>query len=179
MVIKQLVLKKRSCYFFNNSVLLKDFDKTKLKIVKHDCVDRYVYHIDYVKNINNVNPLYFIIPEFYGYIEEHEGRKYLNIALTGIKNDVLSEYEKTWDGILEQVIKINDCACISEKDYYKIKVGSVKCDDDKDNIDLPLDKLIKFNAVIISNRLLIEKDNRLFLESYLEECLYDDEWFKK
>ena len=40
-----------------------------------------------------------------------------------------------------------------KKDYYKIKVGSVKCDDDKDNID----KLIKFNAVTISNRLLIEK----------------------
>ena len=45
MVIKQLVLKKRSYYFFNNSVLLKDFDKTKLKIVKHDCVDRSLCHI--------------------------------------------------------------------------------------------------------------------------------------
>ena len=96
-----------------------------------------------------------------------------------MSNDVLSEYEKMWDGILEQIRKINDCAYISEKDYYKIKVGSVKCYDDKDNIDLPLDKLIKFNAVTISNRLLIEKDNRLFLESYLEECLYNDEWFKK
>ena len=82
MVIKRLVLKKRSCYFFNNSVLLKDFDKTKLKIVKHDCVDRYVYHIEYVKNINNFNPLYFIIPEFYGYIEERESHKYLNITCT-------------------------------------------------------------------------------------------------
>ena len=157
--------------------MLKDFDKTKLKIVtKHDCVDRYVYQIDYVKNISNVNPLYLIIPEFYGYIEEHEGRKYLNIALTGINNDVLSKYEKIWDGILEQVRKINDCVYISEKDYYKIKVGSVKCDDDKDNIDLPLYKLIKFNVVTISNRLLIEKDNRLFLESYLDECLYEDYW---
>ena len=94
MVIKQLVLKKRSYYFFNNSVLLKDFDKTKSKIVKHDCVDRYVYHIDYMKNINNVNPLYLIIPEFYGYIEEHEGREYLKIALTEMNNDVLSEYAK-------------------------------------------------------------------------------------
>ena len=156
--------------------MLKNFDKTKLKIVKHDCVDRYVYHSDYVKNINNFNRLYLIIPEFYGYIEEHEGRKYLNIALTGINNDVLSEYEKMWDEILEQVRKINDCAYISEKDYYKIKVSSVKCDDDKDNVDLPLDKLIKFNAVTISNRLLIEKDDRLFLESYLEECLYKDYW---
>ena len=119
--------------------MLKDFDKAKSKIVKHDCADRYVYHIDYVKNINNVNPLYLIIPEFYGYIEEHEGCKYLNIALTGMSNDVLSEYEKMWDGILEQVRKINVCVYIFEKDYYKIKVGSVKCDDDKDNIDLPLD----------------------------------------
>ena len=159
--------------------MLKDFDKTKLKIVKHDCVERYVCHIDYAKNINNVNPLYLIIPEFYGYIEEHEGRKYLNIALTGMNNDVLSEYEKIWDGILEQVRKISDCAYIYGKDYYKVKVGSVKCDDDKDNIDLPLDKLINFNAVTISNRMLIEKDNKLFLGSYLEECLYDDEWFKK
>ena len=176
MVIKQLVLKKISYYFFSNSVLLKDFDKTKLKIVKYDCVDRYVYHIDYVKNINNVNPLYLIIPEFYGYIEEHEGLKYLNIALTEMNNDFLSEYKKIWDGMLEQIKKISDCACLSKKDYYKIKVGSVKCDDDKDNIDLPLDKLIKFNAVTISNRLLIEKDNKLFLESYLEECLYEDYW---
>ena len=96
-----------------------------------------------------------------------------------MNNDVLCEYEKMCDGILEQIRKINDCAYIFEKDYYKIKVGSIKCDDDKDNIDLRLDKLIKFNAVTISNRLLIEKDNRLFLEAYLEECLYDDEWFKK
>ena len=65
MVIKQLALKKRSHYFFSNSVLLKDFDKTKFKIIKHDCVDRYIYHIDYAKNINNVNPLYLTIPEFY------------------------------------------------------------------------------------------------------------------
>ena len=158
--------------------MLKDFDKTKLKIVKHDCVDRYVHHIHCVKNINNVNPLYLIIPDVYGYIEEHEGRKYLNIALMGMNNDVLSEYEKMWDGILEQARKINDCTYTSEKDYYKIKVCSVKCDDDKENIDLPLDKLIKFNAVTISNSLLIEKDNRLFLESYLDECLYKDYWSK-
>ena len=119
-MIKQLVLKKISYYFFNNSVLLKGFDKTKLKIVKHDCVDRCFYHIDYVKNINNVNSLYFIIPEFHGYIEKHEGRKYLNIALTGMDNDVLSEYEKMWDGILEQIRKINDCTFL-KKIIIKLK----------------------------------------------------------
>ena len=118
--------------------------------------------------------MYLIIPEFYGYTEEHERGKYLNIALTGINNHVLSEDEKIWDGILEQIIKINDCPYLFEKDYYKIKVGSVKCDDDKDNIDLLLNKLTKFNTVTISNRLLIENDYKLFLESYLEKCLYKD-----
>ena len=26
---------------------------------------------------------------------------------------------------------------------------------------------------------LLTIDNELFLEAYLEECLYDDQWFKK
>ena len=101
--------------------MLKGFNKTKLKIVKHDCVDRYVYHVDYVKNINNINPSYLIIPEFYGYIEEHEGRKYLNIALTGMNNDVLSEYEKMRDGTLEQVTKLMIARIFLKKIIIKLK----------------------------------------------------------
>ena len=46
-------------------------------------------------------------------------------------------------------------------------------------LNLPLNKLIKFNLVTVSNRLIIEKDNELFLEAYLEQCLNDDECFKK
>ena len=60
-----------------------------------------------------------------------------------------------------------------------MKVGSVKCKDEKDETNLPLNKLIKFNLLTISNRLIIEKDNELSLAAYLEQCLYDDEWFKK
>ena len=70
MVIKQLVFKKRPHYFFSSSILLKDFDKTKLKITQHDCVDRLIYHIGYEKATGNVNPLYLILPELYESIEE-------------------------------------------------------------------------------------------------------------
>ena len=79
MVIKQLVLKKRPHYFFISSILLKDVDKTKLKITQHDCVDQFIDHIDYEKNTCNVNLLYLIIPELYGSIEEQKGYKYLVI----------------------------------------------------------------------------------------------------
>ena len=70
MVTKQLVLKTRSNYSLSSLVLLKDFDKAKLKSTQHDCVDRSIYHIGYTKTINNANLLYLIIPELYGSIKE-------------------------------------------------------------------------------------------------------------
>ena len=179
MVIKQLVLKKRSNYSPSNLVFLKDFDKIKLKITQHDYVDRYIYHIDYAKTTDNINPLYLIIPELYGSIEEQKGYQHLIIEPPiDINNEVLTDYKKIWHEILKNINKINNTAYVF-KDYHKIKIGSVKCEDEKDEINLPLNKLIKFNLLTISNRLIIEKDNELFLESYLEQCLYDDEWFKK
>ena len=159
--------------------MLKDFDKTKLKITQHDCVDRSIYHIDYAKTTNNINPLYLIIPELYGSIEEQNGYKYLIIKpQIDINKKVLTDYKKIWGKILKNINKINNSAYVF-KDYHKIEIGSVKCEDEKDEINLPLNKLIKFNLLTISNRLIIERDNELFLESYLEQCLYDDEWFKK
>ena len=109
MVVKQLVLKKRSHYFFSSSVLLKDFDKTKLKITQHDCVDRSIYHIDYAKTTNNVNPLYLVIPELYGSIEEQKGYKYvINEPPIDINNEVLTDYKnfgrKYWKTLITLII---------------------------------------------------------------------------
>ena len=125
MVIKQLVLKKGSHFFFSSLVLLEDFHKTKIKITQHDFVDRSIYHIDYAKTTNNVNPLFLIIPELYGYIEEQKGYKYLMIEPPiDINNEVLTDYKKIWDEILKNINKINNFAHFF-KDYHKIRVGSV------------------------------------------------------
>ena len=162
MVIKQLVFKKRPHYFFSSSILLKDFDKTKLKITQHDCVDRFIYDIDYEKTMGNVNPLYLIIPELYGSIEEQKGCRYLVIEPpTDINSEVLTDYKKIWDEILEKTNKINNFVHVF-KDYHKIKTSSIKCEDEKDETNLPLNKIIKFNLVRILDRLIIEKDNELF-----------------
>ena len=125
-----------------------------------------------------MNPLYLIIPELYGSIEEQKNYKYLvTEPPTDINNEVLPDYKKIWDKILENINKINNFVHVF-KDYHKIKISSIKCEDEKDEINLPLNKLIKFNLVRISNRLIIEKDNELFLEAYLEECLYNDDGLK-
>ena len=61
-------------------------------------------------------------------------------------------------------------------DYYidsldKFKINSVG-NDDRFN-ELPIDTLLKFSYTIISSRLVIKKDSKLILESYLEECFYE------
>ena len=132
MVTKQLVLKKRSNYSLSSLVLLKDFDKTKLKITQHDCVGRSIYRIVYAKTTNIVNPLYLIIPELYGSIKEQNSCKYLIIEPSiDINNEVLTDYKKIWDKILENINRINNSAYVF-KDYHKIRVGSVDCEDEKD-----------------------------------------------
>ena len=91
--------------------MLKDFDKTKLKLTQHDYVERSIYNIDYAKTMNNVNPLYLIIPELYGSIEEQNGYKYLIIEPPiDINNEVLTDYKKIWDEILKNINKINNFA---------------------------------------------------------------------
>ena len=58
-----------------------------------------MYYIGYVTkkpeyNINSVNPLYLLIDEIDGFIEEKEGDKYLNIALTHSNSEVLKNMQK-------------------------------------------------------------------------------------
>ena len=170
MVIEQLVLKEKSPYLFKSSVFLKDFNETKLKIARRDCVDKVIYHVYYAKEPTKINPLYLIIPEFYGCIKEHESQKYLIMTPIELNDKFLLNYKKIWDEIIVNINKINNFEYNFKEGYYKIKIGNIKHDDSINSI---LNKLIKISAAKISCRLIIEKNNSLFLETYLEECLYD------
>ena len=112
-------------------------------------------------NINRVNPLYLLLKKLDGFIEEIEGSKYLNIALTDSNEDVLMKYTEVWEGIKNQVEKIRSkelgpAVLVGEygKDYMKIKFNS----DD----DLPLNKILKFHVLTIIIRNVFEKDGILF-----------------
>ena len=57
--------KNKSLHYFISYILvfLNRFDKKRLRITAHDCVDRIVYHIDYQKEIGDkINLLCFVIP---------------------------------------------------------------------------------------------------------------------
>ena len=70
-------------------------------------------YFDYV-NIHSVNPLYFIIGEVDGYIEEKNGNKYLIFASTNKNKEVLTKYTELWNRV-KNLIECNSIEKISYK----------------------------------------------------------------
>ena len=137
---------------------IKDFDPKLLKLDKKSSMGVGIYYISYVTkkseyNINSVNPLYLFIDEIYGFAEEKEGSKHLNIAFTDSNNEVLKKYAKVWSGIKDQIKKINN-GVVGEygKDYMKIKFDS--------NDDLPLNTVLKFPMLTTIIRNIFEKHGK-------------------
>ena len=119
---------------------IKEFDSSQLKIDKKSYKNIGICYIGYITikrisdygNINNVNPLYLIIIEVDGYIEESNGNKYLSFASTD-KAKSIKKYTKLLDEIKDHIQTINTGKSGGyDKDYMKIKLNS----DD----DLPLNK---------------------------------------
>ena len=91
--IKDINMKNRTYYFYDDLVNIKDLDSNLLKIDKKSFKKIAVYYIGYITKkgkyqINSVNPLYLIVHEIDGFIEEKEGGKYLNIAFTDSNSEV-------------------------------------------------------------------------------------------
>ena len=145
--MKQINIKNRTYYFFDDMINIKDFDSSQLTIDKKSYKNNGIYYIghitiksisDYENNIS-VNPLYLIIGEVDGYIEENNGNKYLTCASTD-KNK--QKYTKVWDEIKFHIQTINvGKSGEYEKDYIKIKLNS----DD----DLPLNNILKLHVLTI------------------------------
>ena len=80
-VAKQIDIKNRTYYFYNNMINIKSFESKLLKIDKKSFKDIGIYNIGYIpikkiddcENIYSVNPLYLLVNYANGYIEEKRG----------------------------------------------------------------------------------------------------------
>ena len=105
--------------------------------------------------------MYLLINHGYGYIEEKGVKKYLifdskdeNKAL--LKNIMIFGMEFK---------KISSDECGYEKDYMKIKFNS--------DVDLPLNKQLKFHNMTITIRSVFEEDGKLYPQVFLDDTLYE------
>ena len=88
--IKQINIKNRTYYFYNDIIDIETFDSSMLKLDKKLYRDLNIYNIGYVTikkigygyDVNSVNPLYLRIDNAIGYIEEKNKDKHLIFDVT-------------------------------------------------------------------------------------------------
>ena len=96
-VVKQIDIKNRTYYFYNDMINIKKFDSNLLKIDKKSYKDIGIYNIGYItikkiddcENIYSVNPLYLLVNHANGYIEEKGVNKYLIFDSTDENKELL------------------------------------------------------------------------------------------
>ena len=101
--IKEINIKSRTYYFFDDLINIKDFDPNLLKIDKKSYKNIDIYYIGYITikdsyciKLNSVNPLYLIISEADGYIKEKNGSKYFVFDSANENNEALKNYNELW-----------------------------------------------------------------------------------
>ena len=113
--IKEVNIKNRTHYFYNDIIDIETFDK---KLDKKSYKDHDIYNIGYVTikkigsgfDVNSANPLYLRINNVNGYIAEVHEDKYLVFDDT-YKNEnkqLLEKYDNVFNGIIDKIKKIND-----------------------------------------------------------------------
>ena len=124
--VKQINIKNRTYYFYNDRTDLKDFDAKLLKIDKKDYNETDIYYIGCVtvkkmancNSINSVNPLYLMINEMIGHFEEKNENKYLVLDDVDENKEVSKKYEEVWEGVKKEIETINGGKKIEyEKDF--------------------------------------------------------------
>ena len=110
--VKQINIKNRTYYFYNDQINLKDFDARLLKVDKKDYNEIDIYYIGYVtvkkiancNNINSVNPLYLMINKTIGHFEEKNENKYLVLDDVN-ENKEVSKNMKKFGKVLKKKLK--------------------------------------------------------------------------
>ena len=102
--IKEINIKNRTYYFFNDIINIKNFDSRLLEIDKISYKNIGIYNsyirikkIAICEDINSVNPLYLMTGEVIRHIDEKNRNKYLVFDSSDENKEVLRKYNKLWD----------------------------------------------------------------------------------
>ena len=114
--VKQISIKNRTYYSYNDIIDLKDFDLNLIKIDKNSYKNIDIYYIGYItikkiddyESIYSLDPLYLRINHASGYIEEKSRNKYLILDDSVDENkELIKKYEDVWNGIRNKIKAIN------------------------------------------------------------------------
>ena len=170
--IKQINIKNRTYYFYNDIIDIETLDSNNLKLDIKSYKNLDIYNIRYVAikkighgyDVNSVNPLYLRIDNASGYIEEINDDKYLVFDVRDKNKKLLKRYDDFFNEIMGKIRKLDDDWLEYAKDYMKIKFNS----DD----NLPLNEPLKLYQMTVTIRYVFSGDNKLYPKVFLDEALY-------
>ena len=118
--VKQINIKNRTYYFYNDIIDLENFDSGLIKLDKKSYKDIGIYNIGYItiknigdcKNIYSVNLLYLRITHASGYIEEIDENKYLIFDSVDKNKESLKKCNDVFNGIMSKIKEINSDDCL-------------------------------------------------------------------
>ena len=170
MTAKQLNIKNRTYYFYNDLINVLNFMPINLKLDKKTWKDFDIYYIGYVdKNkpkdwcVNSANPLYLIINKVFCIVEEGENSvKYLKIEINHC-DLVINKWNQVFDS-LKYHIKKNSNEEVNFNDGFN-KIKFIRED------SLRLSKLIYFPTLTVVIRCVFKKGDLFYPEVYLDDAL--------
>ena len=169
---KEINIKNRTYYFYNDIIDMETFDSNNLKLDKKTYKDLDIYNIGYVTikkigygyDVNSLNPLYLRIDNASRYIEEINEDKYLVFDVRDENKTLLKRYDDVFNGIMGKIRKVDDDWLEYAKDYTKIKFSS----DD----NLPLNKQLKFYDMTVTIRCVFSEGSKLYPQVFLDGAFY-------
>ena len=169
MSVKDISIKNRTYYFFNDIFSIKDFDPNNIKIDKKSYKNILIYYTGYetIKNdlhIYSVNPSYLILGKVNRYFVKINGNKYLTLIPTNESKEKIKKYEELWIKIRDLIRSITKNLDDYDEKYLKSKFDS----DD----NFPLNKTVIVPIVTKGLRTAFYENNKYYSQVFLDESLY-------
>ena len=93
-----------------------------------------------------------------GYFKEKNDDKYFIL-------DSTKEHGSVWSEIKSEIKRINGGQVFYEKSYCKVSINT--------EVDLPLKESLKFLTLTVNINLVLQANNKLYPQIYLDECFYE------
>ena len=170
MNVKSLEIKNTSYYYYNDIFHADEFDKNLIKVDKRESrIGADIYYIGYIVNkpqynINSVNHLHLILKDVSCTVEKIEGSRDRYLVIDLSNKDVLNVFDDMFNFISNKFNRIDGDDKILYG-YIRLKFSS--------DVDLPLDKLIKFHTLTVIVACVIRKANKFYPEIYVDEGIYE------
>ena len=166
--LKQINIKNRTCYFYNDIINLDEFDVSKIKVDKKDFNDINIYYLGFEHKkkisecdvINSANPLYLRIVNTNGQFKKGKD----DVWYLLISDDIFKKLVDIFESIKNIITEKTGNAVDYDKDYMKIKFES--------NNIFPEGKDVNVRMATITIRAIFAQDGKYYPQLFLDDGLY-------